>query len=172
MQLWYLIKNMQPVHTSPLEPELGPTRGSATTDYVLHVTMLYPDLMTREWAPELGRQRVQPVRRDSVRAVGGRIQEMTRPEACLGATPRSVPAEVMVVAVSAADTSPRAPLQARPDPGQGGGGGATTRGSLANGVFFHSSGDRQTVGSRACFNQRWGVAGRSPRFSLVSNEST
>jgi len=100
---------MQPVHTSPLEPELGPTRGSATTDYVLHVTMLYPDLMTREWAPELGRQRVQPVRQDSVRAVGGRIQEMTRPEACLGATSRSVPAEVMVVAVSAADTSPRAP---------------------------------------------------------------
>ena len=104
---------MQPVHTSPLEPELGPTRGSATTDYVLHVTMLYPDLMTREWAPELGRQRVQPVRRDSVRAVGGRIQEMTRPEACLGATPRSVPAEVMVVAVSAADTSPRALKPAR-----------------------------------------------------------
>ena len=104
---------MQPVHTSPLEPELGPTRGSATTDYVLQVTMLYPDLMTREWAPELGRQRVQPVRQDSVRAVGGRIQEMTRPEACLGATSRSVPAEVMVVAVSAADTSPRALKPAR-----------------------------------------------------------
>ena len=100
---------MQLVNDSLLElaPAFEPSALRAQAEYVLTITMVYQDLATREWAADVQDLVAQSVGEGSTRAASWRISDLARPSVLAEAIRSAARADVVVVAVSAAEELPR-----------------------------------------------------------------
>src|ERR1017187_4356046 len=79
--------------------------ASVECDYVLNVTTIYQDLATREWAAEMSDRLTQLAGSENILAASWGMSDLTRPEILVDAVHSAAHANVIVIAVSAADES-------------------------------------------------------------------
>jgi len=84
--------------------ELSASRAEA--EYVLTVTIVYEDPMTRKWAAVMEGLLTQLVGKESTRTDSWRISDLARPEVLVEAVQSAARADVVLVAVSAAEELP------------------------------------------------------------------
>jgi hypothetical protein len=84
-----------------------PARNSAApVDLLLHVTIVYEDVATRQWAGEVCERVARLVGTDAVRCTWWKLSELAEPAVLAGAVSTALRADVLVVAVHAADSLP------------------------------------------------------------------
>ena len=99
---------MQSINTTLLEPAPASERtaSSAEAGYILNVTMVYQDLTTREWATEMWDRVAELVGKESINAASWRISDLAWPGILADAVQSAAHADVVVVAISAAEELP------------------------------------------------------------------
>jgi hypothetical protein len=78
----------------------------AEAEYALKVTMLYQDITTQEWAKAMWSQVMRLAGQESLRVASWKIGELSWPGMLLAAVQSAAQADVVVVAVSAAEELP------------------------------------------------------------------
>jgi hypothetical protein len=97
---------MRFINTALLDPEMPSEQGAPDAEYVLNVTMVYQDAVTREWASEMETRVTRLVGPENIRADSWRIGDLARPAILEAAVRSAVNADVLVVAASAAGDLP------------------------------------------------------------------
>ncbi|HWW01097.1 MAG TPA: hypothetical protein VNZ64_15475 [Candidatus Acidoferrum sp.] len=98
-----------PVPAAALE-QIAPLQeaaiGASRVDYALNVTVVYEDPATRRWASEFCERVAGLVGQDTVRRTWWKIGELSEPAVLAGAVSTALRADVIVVAVRAAEGLP------------------------------------------------------------------
>ncbi|MGD0743866.1 MAG: hypothetical protein ABSA45_01815 [Verrucomicrobiota bacterium] len=98
MQPANVLEQTVPAYEAPVAPE--------ESDYVLNVTTIHQDLATREWAAEMCNRLTQMAGSGNIRVGSWSLSDLTQPEILVDAVHSAAHANVIVIAVSAADELP------------------------------------------------------------------
>jgi hypothetical protein len=82
------------------------TRASAPNDYALNLTVVYHDARTQAWAREVYDRVVKLAGREWLRATWWKISDLVEPGVLAGAVSTAIRAELIVVAIDAAEGLP------------------------------------------------------------------
>jgi len=97
---------MRLINTALLDSEFPSEQGALEAEYVLNVTMVYQDAVTRRWASEMEGRVTRLVGHENIRADSWRIGDLARPAILEEAVRSAVNADVLVVVASAAADLP------------------------------------------------------------------
>lgn len=82
------------------------TLGSAPEDYALNVTLVYHDARTQSWAREVYDRVAKVAGREWIRATWWKVSDLVEPGVLAGAVSTAMRADVIVVALDAAEGLP------------------------------------------------------------------